>query len=100
MFRMAVGHSTELDLDAALQEIFAQCDGSLEGVPAKAALVFATHDTDHGRLIERVAERYPGIAICGSSSTGEVSSRLGFEEDSIVVAVFASDVVEFAVGGG
>jgi hypothetical protein len=100
MFRMAVGHSTELDLDAALEEIFAQCDEALDGVPAKAALVFATHDTDHERLLERMAERYPGIAITGSSSTGEVSSRLGFEEDSIVVALFASDVVGFAVGVG
>jgi hypothetical protein len=100
MFRMAVGHSVELDLEAALEEIFAQCDGDLAGARPAAALVFAAHATDHRRLLQRVAERYPGVAICGSSSTGEVSSRLGFDEDSIVVALFASDVVAFAVGVG
>jgi hypothetical protein len=100
MFRMAVGHSTELELDDALAEIFAQCDEALGDVRASAALVFATHETDHAHLLERVAERYPAIAICGSSSTGEVSSLLGFEEDSIVVALFASDVVDFSVGVG
>ena len=97
---MAVGHSAEIDLEDALGEIFSQCDAALGGERPAAALVFAAHATDHQALLDRIAERYPGIAICGSSSTGEVSSLLGFEEDSIVVALFASDVVEFSVGVG
>jgi hypothetical protein len=100
MFRMAVGHSADIDLDIALGEIFAQCDEALDGATPAAALVFAAQASDHQALLVRLAERYPGIAICGSSSTGEVSSRLGFEEDSIVIALFASDTVRFSVGVG
>ena len=97
---MAVGHSADVDLDVALGEIFRDCDAGLDGATPAAALVFASHGADHEGLLARLAERYPGMAISGSTSTGEISSALGFEEDSIVVAMFASDVVTFSVGVG
>ena len=44
--------------------------------------------------------RYPGIELAGSSSAGEMSSVLGFREDSVALALFASDTIDIVVGLG
>ena len=44
--------------------------------------------------------RYPAIELAGSSSAGEMSSILGFREDSVALALFASDQIYIVVGLG
>ena len=44
--------------------------------------------------------RYPGIELAGSTTAGEMSSVLGFQEDSIALTLFASDTVEITAGLG
>ncbi len=98
MFRMAVGHSDDVDLDVALEEVFAACDAGLAGATPKAGLLFASWATDHAAVAGAVRDRYPGIQIVGASTAGEMSSALGFVEDSIELALIASDVID-ATGG-
>jgi hypothetical protein len=100
MFRMAVGHSDDIDTDAALAAVFAACDATLAGIVPDAALLFAAWDVDHRRVVDAVREHYPGIAVVGTSSGGEMTSVLGYQQDSIVVALFASDAVDVTVGLG
>src|SRR5919201_3004181 len=98
MLRMAVGHSDDIDLEAAPAAVFGQLDDGLRGAVPKGGLVFAAWDIDHATLLERIVERYPGVQLAGSTTTGEMSSVLGFQEDSIAVALFASDDVDISVG--
>jgi hypothetical protein len=100
MFRMAVGHSDDIDLDTALETIFAECDAALAGAALKAGLLFAAWEVDHQRLVEAIRTRYPGIELAGTSTSGEMSSVLGYQQDSIALALFASDTVDVTVGLG
>src|SRR5829696_5214006 len=100
MFRMAVGHSDDIDLEAALASIFEQCDRGLADATPKAGLVLAAWEADHAAIVRAIVDRYPGIDLVGSSTSGEMSSALGFVEDSIALALFASDVVNVTGGIG
>jgi hypothetical protein len=100
MFRMAVGHSDDIDLDAALAAVFEQCEAALAGAEPKAGLLMAAWEADHRSIVDAVRARYPGIELAGSTTAGEMSSVLGFQEDSIALTLFASDTVEITAGLG
>jgi hypothetical protein len=100
MFRMAVGHSDDIDLDAALATVFEQCEAALAGAEPKAGLLMAAWEADHRSIVDAVRTRYPGIELAGSTTAGEMSSVLGFQEDSIALTLFASDTVEITAGLG
>ena len=97
---MAVGHSDDIDLDAALEAIFAQCDAALGGATPRAGLVLAAWETDHAALTAAIRARYPGMELAGTTTAGEMSSVMGFQEDSIALALFASDNVDITAGIG
>ena len=100
MFRMAVGQSDDIDIDAGLAAVLAACDARLGGVAPKAALLFAAWEADHQHVVDTIRSHYPGIALAGSSAGGEMTSVMGFQQDSIALAVFASDAVDITVGLG
>jgi len=100
MFRMAVGHSDDIDLDAAIETVLSECDAALAGATPRAALLYISWDADHQRVVDAVRGRYPGIEIAGATSAGEMSSVIGLAEDSVALALFASDVVQFTAGLG
>jgi hypothetical protein len=100
MFRMAVGHSDDVDVELALEAVFRECDSALRGATPTAGLLFSAWDQDHARLVEAVRARYPGIELAGSTTAGEMSSVIGFQEDSIALALFASDSVDVTAGLG
>jgi hypothetical protein len=97
---MAVGHSDDIDPAAAIGEALRQCREGLAGDRARAGLLFCTYDTDVEPLVAAVREAYPGIQLAGSTAAGEMSSVLGFQEDSVVLAVFASDAIDITAGFG
>ena len=100
MFRMAVGHSDDIDLDTALESVFRECDVALDGALPRAGIIFGAWDIDHQALVDAVREHYPGIEIAGATTAGEMSSVIGFSEDSVALAVFATDSVEITAGIG
>jgi hypothetical protein len=100
MFRMAVGHSDDIDLDAALATVFAECDAALAGATPKAGLLLAAWETDHQLTVDAIRARYPGIELAGTSTAGEMSSVMGYQQDSVALALFASDTVDITVGLG
>lgn len=100
MFRMAVGHSDDIDVEAALEAVFAECDATLAGATPRAGLLMAAWESDHQAIIEAIHGRYPGIELAGSSTAGEMTSVLGFQQDSIALALFAADDVDIAAGLG
>ena len=100
MFRMAVGHSDDIDVERALDAVIEECEAVLAGAVPSAGLLLASWDSDHRALIDRIRGRYPGIELAGATSSGEMSSVLGFSEDSVALALFASDTVDIVAGIG
>ena len=100
MFRMAVGHSDDIDLETALETVFRECDAALAGAHPRAGIIFGAWDIDHQALVDGVREHYPGIEIAGATTAGEISSVIGFSEDSVALALFATDAVEITAGLG
>ncbi|MGZ5295024.1 MAG: FIST signal transduction protein [Actinomycetota bacterium] len=98
MFRMAVGHSDDIDANLAARAIVDRCLEGLGGVEPKAGLLFSAWETDHEVILRSVQERLPGIELIGSTSSGEMSSEMGYQEDSITLALFASDNVDITSG--
>ena len=100
MFRMAVGHSDDIDIESALTTVFEECDAALAGATPRAGIIFGAWDIDHRVLVDGVRRHYPGIELAGATTAGEMSSVIGFSEDSVALAVFAADSVEITAGIG
>jgi hypothetical protein len=100
MFRMAVGHSDEIDVEDALEAVFRECDAALDGRAPKAGLLLVAYDVDQQAVIDGIRGRYPDIELAGATSAGEMSSIHGFTEDSVVLALFAADAVDMTSGLG
>jgi hypothetical protein len=95
MLRMAVGQSDDVDGVEAVRAAIEQCREQLHGETPRAGLLFATFDSFEAALVREVREAFPGIRLIGSSSSAEMSSVVGYREDSVTLAVFASDTVGF-----
>jgi hypothetical protein len=100
MFTAVVGHSEDFDTGAAAAEVLAQCRAGLKGVAPTAGLLFAAIDFDHQVLLDEINRQLPGIQLIGCSTDGEISSELGFREDSVTLILFASDTVDITAGVG
>ena len=100
MFSSVVGHSEEPDADAAVEEIVQQCKARLNGTVPSAGLLFAAIDFDHQALLSEITRAFPGMELIGCTTDGELSSELGFREDSATLILFASDTVDIKAGVG
>jgi hypothetical protein len=97
---MAIGHSQDIDAGEAIESVIDQCRQALQGAVPNGGLLFSTYDTEPDVLVSRIRAAMPGIELIGSTAAGEMSSILGFQEDSVTLAVFASDVVDIKAGLG
>ena len=100
MFRMAVGHSDDVDPDDAIATAIDQCRSGLGGLSPRAIVVVASFPSFRPTMLAAVSAAFPGAAIVGATSAAEISSAEGFREDSVSVTAFASDVVDVTVGLG
>jgi hypothetical protein len=100
MFSAVVGHSEDLDALGAAEEVLAQCKTRLGDTVPTAGLLFAAIDFDHQVLLDEINRQLPGIELIGCTTDGEISSELGFREDSVTLIVFASDTVAITAGLG
>ncbi|NJL57034.1 hypothetical protein HC928_19225 [bacterium] len=100
MFKVVVGHSNDLDSDDAIAEVLTQCDRSLPGVTPKAGILLAAIDFDHASILHKIHDTFPGIQLIGGTTDGEISSVLGFEQDSITLMLFCSDGIDIQAGIG
>ncbi|QIE43153.1 hypothetical protein G5B39_14020 (plasmid) [Rhodobacteraceae bacterium SC52] len=100
MLKIATGHSEDPETHSATPEALDMAVAGLDGAVPKAALVFAGIDTDLREMVSIIRDRYPDIELSGCTTDGELSEVGGFLEDSVVITLFASDVVDFTVGVG
>ena len=100
MFQATVGHSDDVDTEDAVREILDQCNEELRGRQAKGGILFTGMDFEHGLILDRIREAYPGIELIGCTTYGELSSKGGYAESSITLALIASDEIDIHVGVG
>ena len=98
MLRMAVGHSDDPETSEALTEVLEQCHEQLQGHQPQAGILLAALDFDHQALLDGILSVYPDLELIGCTTAGELSSELGYQQDSVVLNLFASDEVQFQAG--
>jgi hypothetical protein len=100
MFSAAVGHSEDTEATAVANELVDRCIAQLGTVVPKAGLLFAAIDFDHQELLDQIDRRLPGLELIGCTTAGELSSEMGFREDSATLILLASDTVDLTTGVG
>ena len=100
MLRMAVGHSDDVDAADAIAIAVDQCRDQLNGLAPQAGFLVAAFDSFDPSLVAAVRDAFPGCALMGSTSSAEMSSTSGFLEDSVSLALFASDDIDITAGLG
>jgi hypothetical protein len=100
MLRMAVGHSDDVDAADAIAIAIDQCRAQLDGLAPQAGFLVAAFDSFDPSLVVAVRNAFPGCAVMGSTSSAEMSSTSGYLEDSVSLALFASDDVDITAGLG
>jgi hypothetical protein len=98
MLTMAVGHRDDVDPADAIAAVIAQCRASLAGRRPQAGILFSAFDTFEPSIVTAVRDAFPGVNVMGSTSAAEISSVSGYAEDSVRLALFASDTVDITVG--
>lgn len=100
MFKVAVGHSNDPDSYCAIAEVLEQCRKSLAGEIPNAGILFAAIDFDHHLILQQIDRVFPGIELIGGTTDGEISSVLGFEQDSLALIVFCTKSIKIVAGIG
>ena len=100
MLTAIVAHSEEIQTEGVAEEIISQCKAKLAGTVPKAGLLFAAIEFDHQLLLDEINRAFPGLELIGCTTDGEISSELGFREDSSTLILFASDTVDICAGVG
>ena len=98
--KVGVGHSEDVDSADAIQEVLDTCSQQLGGATPQAGILFSALDHDHQALVDGIMDRYPDLELIGATTDGEVSSTLGFAENSVTLMLFNSERVSFAAGVG
>lgn len=100
MFKSHIGHSEDPDSKSAIAEVIQQCCQSLATDRPQAGILFAALDFDHAFILAQIQEVFSGIELVGCTTNGEMSSVLGFQEDSLILMVFCSDQIMIRAGLG
>jgi hypothetical protein len=100
MLFSVIAHSDDIDADGALDELIEQCTAALGDRTPQAGIMFAGHEMDHAILLGGVCDTWPDVELIGCTTDGELSSRLGFRQDSVALALFGSDRIQFTAGLG
>lgn len=100
MLKVAIGHSEDTIIEEAVKEVLLQIQSTLGDIMPQAGILFCTLDCNHSYILSSIRHSFPFIELIGCTTDGEMSSLLGFTEDSISLMVFASDTIEIRAGLG
>jgi hypothetical protein len=100
MLKIAVGHSNDPDSTEAVDEAIQQCLDSLAGEIPQAGILFAAIDFEHELVLNQINATFPDLELIGGTTDGEVSSVLGFQQDSLTLMLFCADDIEIRAAVG
>lgn len=96
--KAVVAHSDDVDSQDAATQLVAEARDQLNGERPLFGLLFAAIDYEAEIILATILEAFPGIELIGCTTDGELSSELGFSEDSAVLCLIAGDEVQVACG--
>lgn len=97
---MVVGQSDEVAPADAIAAAIEECKGALGDLRPQAGILFSAFDSFDPSVATALRDAFPDATVVGSTSAAEISSSGGYQEDSIALAMFASDVVDVTTGLG
>ena len=100
MFKVVVTHSDDPDSQSAVDEILEQCLADLAGIVPQAGILFAAIDFEHELILNQIHQTFPDLELIGCTTDGEISSKLGFQQDSLTLMLFCADTVKISAGVG
>lgn len=100
MLKVVVGHSEDPQSQDAIEEVLEQCSQDLAGVIPQAGILFAAIDFDHALILKEINQVFPEMDLIGCTTDGEISSVLGFQQDSLTLMLFCSDTIQICAGVG
>ena len=102
MLKVTIGHSNDPDSEFAISEVIEQCLQQFDAdTPAPiAGLLLTAIDFDHQLILDRIHAKFPNIVLIGGTTDGEMSSKLQFSQDSLVLTLFCSDDIQIQAGLG
>ncbi len=95
-----VNHCEFSEIETTTEEIISQCLNELNGREPKAGMLFCGINMDHQYLVTKINDTWPQLALVGCTTDGEISSKLGFRDDSIAFLLFGGNNVDFTTGLG
>jgi len=98
--KTVICHSEEIDSEDLLKDLLIQAEEQLNGDKADACMLLAAVDFDYQVILDGINNRWKNTKLIGGTTDGELSSRLGFREDSAVLIIFSSSQIKFAFGVG
>lgn len=96
MLTLAVGHSDDPDEEGAVEELLAMCREKIGNKKPSLGILYSAYDYEHQTLLDGILDAYPDLKLIGCTTDGELSSSLGFAEDSVVLNLFHSDQLTFS----
>lgn len=103
MLKVILAHSDDPDTQEAIAEVLDGCVRDLSNfsdIPPKAGILFAAIDFDYALILQEIQQAFPEIDLIGCTTDGEMSSILGFQQDSLTLMLFCSDTVDIHAGVG
>src|SRR3954471_104048 len=89
--RACVVHSQDVDSVDAVAELIAGAKVALGASLPRVAMLFAGIDHDFAIVLEQINAQWPGIAMIGCTTDGEMSSHILFAEDSLALVLLSGD---------
>jgi hypothetical protein len=89
--RACVVHSQDVDSVDAVAELIAGAKVALGASSPRVAMLFAGIDHDFAIVLEQINAQWPGIALIGCTTDGEMSSHVLFAEDSLALVLLSGD---------
>ncbi len=100
MLKVAVGQAEGSDVQELVGRVVGRCLADVDGMAPNVALATLSGGLDPEAVFVALREALPGVPIVGGTSAGDLSSSLGFSEDSLTLTAFFSDRIRFGVGFG
>ena len=89
MLKVVVGHSEDPESQYAVEAVLDHCRKDLGGDTPQAGILFAAIDFEHALILNQINQEFPGIDLIGCTTDGEMSSILGFQQDSLTLMLFS-----------
>jgi hypothetical protein len=81
----------DIDSSDAAAELIAGATAALGTSLPRVAMLFSGIDHDFEIVLEQINAQWPGIALIGCTTDGEMSSRILFAEDSLALVLLSGD---------